>query len=66
MPYLDEIEAAIPGLRAFAQALARDRELANDSERKRNPVPIKENSPSPRNRLERGPLSRCPPNDFSP
>ena len=30
MPYLDEIEAAIPGLRAFAQALARDRELADD------------------------------------
>jgi RNA polymerase sigma-70 factor (ECF subfamily) len=30
MPYLDEIEAAIPGLRAFARALARDRELADD------------------------------------
>lgn len=30
MPYLDEIEAAIPGLRAFARALARDREAADD------------------------------------
>ncbi|RYI01152.1 MAG: RNA polymerase subunit sigma, partial [Acetobacteraceae bacterium] len=30
MPYLDEIEAAIPGLRAFARALSRDRELADD------------------------------------
>ena len=30
MPYLDEIEAAIPGLRAFARALARDREVADD------------------------------------
>jgi len=30
MPYLDEIEAAIPGLRAFARALSRDREMADD------------------------------------
>ena len=30
MPYLDEIEAAIPGLRAFARALSRDREVADD------------------------------------
>ena len=30
MLYLDEIEAAIPGLRAFARALARDREAADD------------------------------------
>lgn len=30
MPFLDEIEAAIPGLRAFARALARDRETADD------------------------------------
>ena len=30
MPFLDEIEAAIPGLRAFARALVRDREAADD------------------------------------
>ena len=30
MPLLDEIEAAIPGLRAFARALVRDREAADD------------------------------------
>lgn len=30
MPFLDEIEAAIPGLRAYARALLRDREAADD------------------------------------
>ena len=30
MPFLDEIEAAIPGLRAYACALLRDREAADD------------------------------------
>jgi RNA polymerase sigma-70 factor, ECF subfamily len=30
MSILDEIEAAIPGLRAYARALARDREAADD------------------------------------
>lgn len=30
MPFLDEIEAAIPSLRAFARALLRDREAADD------------------------------------
>jgi RNA polymerase sigma-70 factor, ECF subfamily len=30
MPFLDEIEAAIPGLRAYARALVRDREAADD------------------------------------
>ncbi len=30
MPFLDQIEAAIPGLRAYARALARDREAADD------------------------------------
>lgn len=30
MPFLDEIEAAIPGLRAYARALLRDREGADD------------------------------------
>lgn len=30
MPFLDEIEAAIPGLRAFARALVRDHEAADD------------------------------------
>ncbi|WP_395541609.1 sigma-70 family RNA polymerase sigma factor [Neotabrizicola sp. sgz301269] len=30
MPLLDEIEAAIPGLRAYARALLRDRDAADD------------------------------------
>lgn len=30
MPFLDQIEAAIPGLRAYARALTRDREVADD------------------------------------
>lgn len=30
MPFLDEVEAAIPGLRAYARALLRDREAADD------------------------------------
>jgi RNA polymerase sigma-70 factor, ECF subfamily len=30
MPVLDEIEAAIPGLRAYARALLRDRDAADD------------------------------------
>lgn len=30
MPFLDEIEAAIPGLRAYARALVRDGETADD------------------------------------
>ena len=30
MPFLDQIEAAIPGLRAYARALLRDREAADD------------------------------------
>lgn len=30
MPFLDQIEAAIPGLRAYARALTRDREAADD------------------------------------
>lgn len=30
MPFLDEIETAIPGLRAYARALLRDREAADD------------------------------------
>lgn len=30
MPFLDEVEAAIPGLRAYACALLRDREAADD------------------------------------
>lgn len=30
MPFLDEIEASIPGLRAYARALLRDREAADD------------------------------------
>lgn len=30
MPFLDEIEAAIPSLRAFARALLRDRDAADD------------------------------------
>lgn len=30
MPFQDEIEAAIPGLRAYARALLRDREAADD------------------------------------
>ncbi len=30
MPFLDQIEAAVPGLRAYARALTRDREAADD------------------------------------